>query len=43
MKRVKLLFFGSDYKVGLTQALTEQILELQKKKLYRTICRIQSE
>ena len=31
MKRVKLLFFGSDYKVGLTQALTEQILELQKK------------
>lgn len=30
MKKVKLLFFGSDYKVGLTQALTEQILELQK-------------
>ena len=30
MKKIKLLFFGSDYKVGLTQALTEQILELQK-------------
>lgn len=30
MNKVKLLFFGSDYKVGLTQALTEQILELQK-------------
>lgn len=30
MNKVKLLFFGSDYKIGLTQALTEQILELQK-------------
>lgn len=30
MNKVKLLFFGSDYKVGLTQALTEQIVELQK-------------
>lgn len=30
MNKVKLLFFGSDYMVGLTQALTEQILELQK-------------
>lgn len=30
MKKIKLLFFGSDYKVGLTQALTEQILELHK-------------
>lgn len=30
MKRIKLLFFGSDYKVGLTQALTEQIIELNK-------------
>ena len=30
MNKVKLLFFGSDYKIGLTQALTKQILELQK-------------
>ncbi len=30
MNKTKLLFFGSDYMVGLTQALTEQILELQK-------------
>ncbi len=29
-KRKKLLFFGSDYRVGLTTALTEQILALNK-------------
>lgn len=32
MKKIKLLFFGSDYMVGLTQALTEQLIEIQKEK-----------
>ena len=33
-----LLYFGSDYEVGLTQALTEQILELQKEKSIELFC-----
>lgn len=30
MEKIKLLFFGSDYMVGLTQALTEQLIEINK-------------
>lgn len=30
MGKIKLLFFGSDFSVGLTQALSEQLIEIQK-------------
>lgn len=35
---INLLFFGSDYKVGLTTALTEQILEFNKEKEFNLFC-----
>ena len=38
MTKLNLLFFGSDYKVGLTQALTEQLIELNKEKTIDLTC-----
>lgn len=38
MTKLNLLFFGSDYKVGLTQALTEQLVELNKEATIDLTC-----